>query len=59
MMTVGIIRIPFDDAQHIVYVNGENQNSATELGKLMHDFSCTNPDDKALLLKVVKELRCF
>lgn len=45
MMTVGIIRIPFDDGQHIVYVNGENQNSATELGKLMHDFSCTNPDD--------------
>lgn len=36
---------PFDDGEHIIYVNGADKNSATELGKLMHDFFCTNPDD--------------
>lgn len=36
---------PFADGEHIVYVNGADKNSATELGKLMHDFFCTNPDD--------------
>ena len=36
---------PFNDGEHIVYVNGADKNSATELGKLMHDFFCTNPDD--------------
>ena len=35
----------FEDWQHILYVNGADQNNATELGKLMHDFSCSNPDD--------------
>lgn len=35
----------FDDGEHIIYVNGENKNSKTELGKLMHDFFCTDPDD--------------
>ncbi len=36
---------PFDDGEHIIYVNGADRNSVTELGKLMHDFFCTNPDD--------------
>jgi len=36
---------PFNDGEHIIYVNGEDKNSATELGKLMHDFYCTDPDD--------------
>lgn len=36
---------PFDDGEHIIYVNGADKNSGTELGKLMHDFFCTNPDD--------------
>ncbi|MBE5908888.1 MAG: hypothetical protein E7278_08650 [Lachnospiraceae bacterium] len=36
---------PFDDGTHIIYVNGENRTDASELGKLMHDFFCTNPDD--------------
>lgn len=35
----------FDDGEHIVYVNGANRDDATELGKLMQDFFCTNPDD--------------
>ena len=36
---------PFNDGAHIIYVNGAYKNSSTELGKLMHDFFCTNPDD--------------
>ena len=39
------INEPFNDGEHIIYVNGEDKNSATELGKLMHDFFCTNPDE--------------
>lgn len=35
----------FNDGEHIIYVNGEDKNGATELGKLMHDFFCTNPED--------------
>ena len=36
---------PFGDETHILYVNGENRDATTELGKLMHDFFCTNPDE--------------
>ena len=36
---------PFGDEAHILYVNGENKDVSTELGKLMHDFFCTNPDE--------------
>lgn len=36
---------PFNDGEHIIYVNGSDRNSRTELGKLMHDFFCTEPDD--------------
>ena len=35
----------FDDGEHIIYVNGSDKNASTELGKLMHDFFCTSPDD--------------
>ncbi len=35
---------PFQDGTHILYVNSKIQDE-TELGKLMHDFYCTNPDD--------------
>lgn len=34
----------FGDEAHIIYVNGAYQDD-TPLGKLMHDFSCKNPDD--------------
>ncbi len=37
--------MPFDDGEHILYVNGAARNENTELGKLMHDFFCTDPDD--------------
>lgn len=36
---------PFDDGEHIIYVNGADRDSTTELGRLIHDFFCTNPDD--------------
>ncbi|MBQ6555228.1 MAG: Rpn family recombination-promoting nuclease/putative transposase [Firmicutes bacterium] len=33
----------FNDMAHILYVNGENDND-TELGRLMQDFMCSDPD---------------
>ena len=36
--------IPFQDGSHILYINGEYRDD-TPLGKLMHDFSCWNPED--------------
>lgn len=34
----------FGDGSHILYVNGEYRDE-TPIGKLMHDFSCTDPAD--------------
>lgn len=34
----------FDDGSHVIYVNGENEEE-TALGRLMHDFHCTNSND--------------
>ena len=34
-----------DDNEHIIYVNGKCQNNGTELGWLMHDFFCKDPQD--------------
>ena len=34
----------FGDGSHILYVNGKYRGN-DEIGKLMHDFSCTDPDD--------------
>lgn len=34
---------PFGDDSHILYVNGACRDN-TPLGKLMHDFACTNPN---------------
>ena len=30
---------------HILYVNGAYNDDSTDIGKLMHDFRCTNADD--------------
>lgn len=35
----------FNDGEHIIYVNGVDRDSSTALGRLMHDFFCTDPDD--------------
>ena len=37
--------IRYNDREHIIYVNGEYKNDITDLGKLMHDFSCENPSE--------------
>lgn len=34
----------FEDCSHIVYVNGEFRDDSS-IGRLMHDFSCSNPRD--------------
>ena len=34
----------FDDGSHILYVNGAYRGDS-DIGKLMHDFSCTDADD--------------
>ena len=38
------INEPFNDGEHILYVNGAYRGE-DEIGKLMHDFSCADPDD--------------
>ena len=36
---------PLGDGGYIIYVNGEYRNTDTPIGRLMHDFFCTNADD--------------
>lgn len=36
--------LPFDDREHILYVNGQYRGN-DPLGHLMHDFLCSDPDD--------------
>lgn len=43
-VTIGEDKVLFGDGSHIIYVNGKYRGN-DEIGKLMHDFSCTNPDD--------------
>ena len=43
-VTIGENKVLFGDGSHILYVNGKYRGN-DETGKLMHDFSCTNPDD--------------
>ena len=46
----------FGDGSHILYVNGMYRDD-TEIGKLMHDFSCPNPAD--MYYKVLAERASF
>ena len=63
-VTIGEDKVLFNDGSHILYVNGKYRGD-DEIGKLMHDFSCTNPDDmnyealakKARYFKQDEELR--
>ncbi len=43
-VTIGENKVLFGDGSHILYVNGKYRGN-DEIGKLMYDFSCTNPDD--------------
>ena len=64
-VTIGENKVLFGDGSYIIYVNGKYRGN-DEIGKLMHDFSCTNPDDMNyetlakkhdILSKTRKELR--
>ena len=41
---IGENKVLFGDGSHILYVNGKYRGD-DEVGRLMHDFSCTDPDD--------------
>lgn len=43
---------PFDDGEHILYINGAYEGN-DDIGKLMHDFRSSNPDD--ILLEPLKK----
>ena len=43
----------FCDESHIIYVNGEYRGE-NDIGKLMHDFSCYNPDEMQFWLLAEK-----
>lgn len=43
-VTIGENKVLFGDGSHILYVNGTYRGN-DEIGKLMHDFLCTNPDN--------------
>ena len=43
--TIEELKTPFDDGNHIIYVNGAYKNDASDIGKLMHDFRCTSSID--------------
>lgn len=35
----------FHDGAHIIYVNGAFVDDESAIGRLMHDFRCSNPDN--------------
>lgn len=36
---------PLGDERHIIFVNGDNRDESTRIGKLVHDFKCTSAND--------------
>ena len=38
----------FRDGEHIIYLNASYKNKNWELGKLLHDFMCSDPKDMVL-----------
>lgn len=43
--TIKELKTPFNDGSHIIYVNGKYKNDDDPVGKLMHDFRCTDAVD--------------
>ena len=43
-VTIGEEKVLFNDGSRIIYNNGKYRGD-DEIGRLMHDFSCTNSDD--------------
>ena len=35
----------FNDGEHIIYINASYKDDTTPLGKLLHDFLCSDPDE--------------
>ena len=56
-ITIDENKVPFGDGSHILYVNGKYRGD-DELGKLMHDFLCTDPDGMNYE-KLAKKARYF
>ena len=56
--TIEEVNKAFRDGSHIIYVNSKNQDD-TELGRLMHDFNCKNPEEmySKVLANRVHELK--
>lgn len=48
----------FVDGSYIIYVNGSYRDDNDPIGKLMHDFRCTNPDEMFYSL-LAKQVRYF
>ncbi len=48
----------FADGLHIIYVNGEYQNTENPVGRLMHDFNCKNAGDM-ILPELAESVRYF
>ena len=42
--TMGGVGVPLEDRQHILYVNASYKGD-DDIGRLMHDFLCSDPDD--------------
>ena len=36
---------PFNDGSYIIYVNGEYKDTSSDIGKIIHDFHCIDPDE--------------
>lgn len=43
-VTIGENKVLFGDGSYILYVNGKYRGN-DDIGRLMHDFSCTDPDE--------------
>lgn len=48
----------FGDGSHIIYVNGSYKNDSEAIGRLMHDFRCTDADDM-FYAELAKHVRHF
>ncbi|MGN0194635.1 MAG: hypothetical protein ACI39G_05960 [Pseudoramibacter sp.] len=50
---------PLNDGSHIIYVNAENIDNTTTLGKLMHDFKSSQPEAmyNAVLAERMKKVK--
>lgn len=48
----------FDDGSHIIFVNGQYSSTDDDIGKLMHDFRCTDADEM-FYDKLAEKVRYF